>query len=215
MAEGPSANLPPHIALELSSLAKRPAFIFVAAALPALLLAGCDTGAGDPAQENAPTSDASAAISLDGFLDRSFAGDERPELVFTDPDGDTLALADVEGPVLINLWATWCAPCVHELPLLDELAGDMAGRLTVLTVNEDLPGSTAVEPFYEANPLPNLPHWRDEANDAAFAFGSEVLPITVLYDAQGREVWRVIGAYDWAGEQARAEIAEGLAASAE
>ncbi len=115
-------------------------------------------------------------------------------------------------PVLLNLWATWCAPCVVEMPLLDELAADMAGELQVVTVSEDLQGAVAVVPFFEERDLPNLPQWLDPNNALAASYGGgAVLPLTVLYDAQGKEVWRVMGGYDWASEDARAAIEEGLA----
>ena len=114
--------------------------------------------------------------------------------------------------MLLNLWATWCAPCVAEMPLLDDLAGELAGQVRVLTVSEDMNGAEAVVPFFERHGYQNLPRWMDPANDLAFKFGGgAVLPLTVLYDAQGREVWRMMGAYDWGSEDARALIAEGLA----
>ena len=62
--------------------------------------------------------------------------------------------------------------------------------------------------------LPNLPQWLDPDNDLAFTFGGgPVLPLTVLYDADGNELWRVIGAYDWDTEEARSQILDALAAS--
>jgi len=114
--------------------------------------------------------------------------------------------------VLLNLWATWCAPCVVEMPLLDGLAGDLDGEVRVLTVSEDMKGAEAVVPFFEGRELDNLPRWMDPQNDLAVAFGGgAALPLTVLYDGEGREVWRVMGAYDWSSAEAREEIAAGLA----
>jgi len=184
------------------------------ACLAAGLLAACDTGAGEAAQEKARAGDASETIALTGTLDRTFAGDSLPDVTVTDPDGATLDLASLEEPVLINLWATWCGPCVVEMPLLDDLAADLAGEVRVLTVSEDLRGAELVVPFFEARDLPNLPRWMDRQNDLAFAYGGgAVLPLTILYDANGEEVWRVIGAYDWASAEAREAVLEATLAA--
>ena len=75
-----------------------------------------------------------------------------PAANVTDPQGRVLNLGALQGtPVLINLWATWCAPCVKEMPLLDELASEYEGRLRVLTVSQDMQGAEKVEPFFAAN----------------------------------------------------------------
>jgi thiol-disulfide isomerase/thioredoxin len=61
-----------------------------------------------------------------------------PDFLLTDPAGKELRLTDLKGkPLLINLWATWCAPCVAELPALDKLAGTLDGKVKVLSVNQD------------------------------------------------------------------------------
>ncbi|WP_340589428.1 TlpA disulfide reductase family protein [Erythrobacter alti] len=182
------------------------------ACLAAGLLVGCDTDADNAAQEKASAEEESESFALTGTLDRSFAGEAMPEITLTDPDGAELELASLSEPVLINLWATWCAPCVVEMPLLNELAADLDGQVQVLTVSEDLRGAEVVVPFFEARELPNLPRWMDQQNDLAFSYGGgAVLPLTILYDADGREVWRVIGAYDWASAQAREEVLEATA----
>ncbi|KHL25335.1 hypothetical protein PK98_00980 [Croceibacterium mercuriale] len=178
--------------------------------LGALLLGGCDRQSAEPAQPaEAPQAAAPAAT---GTIDRSFAGRIMPAADLTAPGGATLSLAATRGkPVLLNLWATWCVPCVTEMPLLNQLAADYDGRLAVLTVSEDLQGEEKVVPFFEQRDLANLPRWMDEKNDLAVAFGGgAALPLTVLYDAQGREVWRVIGGYDWAGATARQAIDSAL-----
>ncbi|HYG47760.1 MAG TPA: TlpA disulfide reductase family protein, partial [Allosphingosinicella sp.] len=92
-----------------------------------------------PREEPAPT----------GKLDRSRAGSAAPATEFEDPDGAPASLADFRGrPVLLNLWATWCAPCVAEMPTLDRLAGREGDRLQVLTVSEDLDGREKIEAFF-------------------------------------------------------------------
>ncbi|MCL6250681.1 TlpA family protein disulfide reductase [Altererythrobacter sp. KTW20L] len=212
MAEGPSANRPPHIALEELTLLKTTYRSAMLAVLVAGALAGCDNGAGDEAQGGDQVSSETGAEDFTGTIDRTFAGDMLPEVTLIDPDGTTLALAEAAGtPILLNLWATWCAPCVAEMPMLDELAAEMDGQVRVLTVSEDINGAEAVVPFFERHGLANLPRWMDSTNDLAFKFGGGAsLPLTVLYDAEGKEVWRMIGAYHWTSEDARVLIAEGL-----
>lgn len=178
------------------------------------LLAACDSGAPDEAQENADI--AAHEEALTGTLDRSLAGEALPEFSVIDPDGTELVLGELAGqPVLLNLWATWCAPCVVEMPLLDDLAGELEGQVRVITVSEDSKGAEAVVPFFEQRDLPNLPRWMDPRNDLAMSFGGgAVLPLTILYDAEGKEVWRVIGAYDWGSEDAKAMVLEAVATEA-
>ncbi len=189
---------------------------FFVASLAAFALAGCDTGGSDTPQGGEEVSSETGDEQLAGTIDHTFAGSTLPEVTLTHPDGTSLDLATATGkPVLLNLWATWCAPCVVEMPLLDEIAGEMGEDLTVLTVSEDMRGAELVVPFFEEKGFTNLPQWMDPTNDLAFAFGGgAVLPLTVLYNAEGEEVWRVIGAYDWASEEARVAIEEGIAASA-
>lgn len=184
------------------------------ACLMAGALAGCDNGAGDAAQGGDQVSSETVVHEFTGTVDRTFAGGEIPAVTVTAPDGTTLALAETQGtPVLINLWATWCAPCVVEMPLLDDLAAQVEGSVRVLTVSVDINGAEAVVPFFEQYGFANLPQWMDTQSDLAFAFGGGgSLPLTVLYDAQGKEVWRVIGAYDWGSEEARVLATEGAAA---
>ena len=186
-------------------------------ALLAAALAGCDTGGSEPAQGEEEVSLETGGEVLTGTRDETFAEADMPDAILTDPDGNTLALSDTRGtPVLLNLWATWCAPCVVEMPLLDELAGEFGDELRVITVSEDLDGGEKVRAFFEEKQFENLPQWIDPDNDLAVAFGGgAVLPLTVLYDADGVEIWRVIGAYDWASEDAIAGLREALDEAAE
>lgn len=185
------------------------------ACLMAGALVGCDTGQADSAQGGDEVSSETGAHEFTGTLDRMFVGTDIPNVTLSDPQGITLELAETGGrPILLNLWATWCAPCVVEMPLLDELAAQLGDDVRVLTVSEDLQGAEAVEPFFDANGFQNLPRWMDPNNDLAIAFGGgAVLPLTVLYDADGKEIWRVIGAYDWSSEEALVLVSEALAAA--
>ena len=202
------------MAFEELSLLKARLILTSCAALAALSLAGCDRDGGQVAQESDAVDGASETAVLVGEPDPIFSGSEIPEVTLVDPEGAELALAEVGEPVLLNLWATWCAPCVVEMPLLDGLAADYEGRLQVITVNEDGRGAEIVTRFFAEHDLPNLPQWIDPDFAVSEAFGGGPgLPITVFYNADGVELWRVIGDYDWAGEEARARIDEALAAS--
>ena len=178
----------------------------------ALLAGACDRQSAEPAQQQENSAEANAE-ELTGTLDRTHAGAALPEVTVTDPAGTKLSLAEASGkPMLLNLWATWCAPCVVEMPMLDAIAGEMGDRLRVVTVSEDMKGAEVVVPFFEQKGFANLPHWMDPEMDLAFGFGGGAsLPLTVLYDAEGKEVWRMIGGFDWSSDEARALIEEGLA----
>ena len=171
----------------------------------ALVLAGCDRESAETAQPEG----AESGEALSGKVDRSFAGEAMPAVELADPEGATLALASLEGtPVLINLWATWCVPCVTEMPLLDELAGELGDDVAVLTVSEDIQGAEKVVPFFAEKKFANLPQWMDPDNALAVRYGGAGLPLTVLYDAEGKELWRVAGGFDWGSAEAREMIAE-------
>jgi len=140
-------------------------------------------------------------------VDRSHKGEAMPTYTFQDGAGKAVTLADFRGkPVLVNLWATWCAPCVREMPTLDALAARDKASLQVLTVSQDMePGK--VEPFLTERKLTNLIAYRDA--DLKFSTGMGVsLPTTILYDASGKELWRVTGGMDWAGAEAAKLIGE-------
>lgn len=118
----------------------------------ALLIAGCDSA---PSQDAQPANEAGSELRdastppPAGEMDRSKAGDTIPALTVVDPEGATLELSKVGQPVLLNLWATWCAPCKVEMPLLDNLAGELEGEVRVLTVSQDIQGAEKVVPYFE------------------------------------------------------------------
>ena len=172
----------------------------------ALFLSGCDSGAGHGAQ---PQEELGVdKQELTGEIDYSFAGELMPAVSVTNPDGAELNLGALQGqPVLINLWATWCAPCVVEMPMLDELAALKEDELRVLTVSQDMRGAEAVVPLFEDRDFTHLEPWLDPANDLGVSFGgSGAMPLTVLYDAESKELFRVAGGYHWNSEEAIAAI---------
>ncbi len=141
-------------------------------------------------------------------LDRSHAGSEAPDVVFTDPAGKDVTLDKFRGkPLLVNLWATWCGPCVAEMPMLDGLAAQYKGQgLTVLTVSQDTGKARPVTAFFAKKKLAHLSAYRDPENGLGFHYATGVLPTTILYDREGKEVVRVVGAKDWTDAEGRALI---------
>ncbi len=110
----------------------------------ALLVGGCDRESKAPAQPAASP----AGGELSGTIDRSRKGSELPDFTLRDASGKTVELASFKGrPLLINLWATWCAPCVAELPMLNQLAKEREGQMKVLTISQDLPPADKVAQF--------------------------------------------------------------------
>ncbi|PZT84961.1 MAG: thiol:disulfide interchange protein [Citromicrobium sp.] len=171
-----------------------------------LAVAACDRSEPEPAQENAEQT------ATSGEIDRGQAGELMPASNMTNLAGRELNLGALQGtPVLLNLWATWCAPCVKEMPLLDELATEYDEQLHVITVSQDMGSPEKVRQFFEENELEYLESWMDPENRLGFELGGGSLPLTVLYDSSGREVWRVAGDYDWSSEEARAAIDEAIA----
>ena len=109
--------------------------------------------------------------------------------------------------VVLNLWATWCAPCVEEMPALDRLAALLrAEGILVVPASSDRGGKAQVEPFYARTGVRNLGVWLDPGSAATRALGARGLPTTVLIDRQGRERGRLEGAASWDGEALLADV---------
>jgi thiol-disulfide isomerase/thioredoxin len=121
------------------------------------------------------------------------------DVAFSDAAGGRHTLSAFKGRyVLLNLWATWCAPCVKELPALAMLQGGIgAEKLTVLTVNVGHSSASDTAAFLKAHQASALPVFLDA--DSAFirAFGAFGLPLSILIDPQGREIARAVGPADW------------------
>ena len=126
-----------------------------------------------------------------------------PELRFSTPDGTVRTLADYAGQgVVLNLWATWCVPCVAEMPALDALARLVAGDgVAVLALSSDRGGAPPVERFYRDKNIQTLPVLLDPRGDAARALGARGIPTTLLIDRAGKERGRLEGAADWSSAE--------------
>lgn len=122
-----------------------------------------------------------------------------PEVVFEDQSGTTLRLADFRGRVvLLNLWATWCAPCRREMPTLDRLQAMLGGpAFEVVALSVDREGVPPVAAFYEELGLEALAIYVDSSTRAMRALGALGLPTTLLLDREGNEVGRLLGPAEW------------------
>jgi thiol-disulfide isomerase/thioredoxin len=135
-----------------------------------------------------------------------------PTASFTDPEGKPVSLAAFRGrPLLVNLWATWCAPCIQEMPSIDRLAASEKGRLAVVAVSQDSNGLAAIAPFFAKAGIGTLKPYTDTENALMMATKAETLPTTILYDAGGHERWRHVGKVDWDDPTARAALADTVA----
>ncbi|MEE2526008.1 TlpA disulfide reductase family protein [Hyphobacterium sp. HN65] len=131
----------------------------------------------------------------------------RPSHTFIDPEGVERTLADFEGQViLVNYWATWCAPCIVEMPALDELQARYGGDdFQVVTISADRRIELA-EQFFQENGLENLPVYHDNSFAGPTSVGARGLPISILYSRRGVEMGRMPRDAEWNSEDAHALI---------
>lgn len=133
------------------------------------------------------------------------------DFAFTDEAGRPLRLAEFKGRVvLVNLWATWCPPCIAEMPSLDGLAARLGSpRFQVVAVSLDRGGAGIVRRWFDRTGIRSLTLYTASAGQ----FVDAVLPTSMLIDGDGRIAWQGHGAYDWEGPEAvgavEALLAEG------
>jgi len=134
------------------------------------------------------------------------------EASFLDANDEEVSIADFEGKVLlVNLWATWCAPCVHEMPQLDALEAELGGpEFQVIAISADRrPREEVEEVLRERIGATHIANYMD--NNLGFSLGSTVegWPTTILYDREGRELGRIASPAEWDSEDAH-RLIEGV-----
>ena len=120
-------------------------------------------------------------------------------LTFTDADGARTDFTAFRGKgLVVNFWATWCPPCVAEMPALDRLHAAVArDGIEVLALSNDRGGRAQVEPFYQRTGIRNLGIWLDPRGATGRALEIRVLPTTLIIDRRGLEVGRLMGEAAW------------------
>ncbi|SEG29624.1 Thiol-disulfide isomerase or thioredoxin [Thalassococcus halodurans] len=160
---------------------------------------------------NPALADVSAAAALrDGDMKKlNFHSEPKDagSATFTDFEGTAeLALSDYEGKwVLVNFWATWCAPCRKEMPHLAELQDELGGDdFEVVTIATGRNPPAGMKKFFAEIGVDNLPMHRDPKSALAREMGVLGLPITVILNPEGQEIARLQGDADWASDNAKA-----------
>ncbi|WP_293968803.1 TlpA disulfide reductase family protein [Sphingomonas sp.] len=185
-------------------------------ALLPVMLAVVATGGCNRQEPAAPQATAPAEVAPAAAPEPSVAvnmdhkGKSAPKAPFEDLAADNAekTIADFKGkPVLVNLWATWCVPCVKELPTLAKLGAEAPGGLQVVAVSQDMQGAKVVLPFLKDKGIAIHPY-HDRDNALMLALGEASLPVSILFDAEGKEVWRISGDLDWSGAKAKALLAQ-------
>ncbi|WP_106754519.1 thiol:disulfide interchange protein TlpA [Pannonibacter carbonis] len=134
------------------------------------------------------------------------------DLSFAAPDGSKISIGDMKGKtLLVNLWATWCAPCRKEMPALDELQKEMGGAdFEVVAVNLDRGGPDKPKAFLEEIGVTNLAYYSDATNkvfnDLRTKARATGLPTTLLVSPEGCELGTLYGPAEWASPDAKALI---------
>lgn len=125
-----------------------------------------------------------------------------PEVTFLDADGNERSLSDFQGRVVVlNLWATWCAPCRKEMPSLDRLQATLGGDdFEVIALAVDRGNLSKVLAFYQDVGIGNLEVYHDKTSKAGRTLRAPGLPTTLIIDRKGHEVGRVLGDAEWDGE---------------
>lgn len=141
---------------------------------------------------------------------------ELPDVGFSDGDGRSVKLSSFRGKVvLLNVWATWCPPCLKEMPALDRLQAKLGGpEFEVIALSIDRGGPSVVRTFYEEIGLKSLRVYIDQNGQASPALGVNGVPATLLIDSEGREIGRKIGPAEWGSPEVVTLIQGYLGASA-
>lgn len=122
-----------------------------------------------------------------------------PNLTFHYGNGRQVQLSDFRGKfLLLNVWASWCTPCVKEMPALDRLQAERGARdFEVIALSIDREGLPAVEAFFQKTGIRHLKVYVDPSSNISATFAVSAIPTTLLIDVDGREIARTAGAREW------------------
>jgi thiol-disulfide isomerase/thioredoxin len=195
----------------------------VVAALGLAGLAACYSGQGRAGNSASCGAAAARAAKMQPLAQGEVAAVEvrtnpqpAPDLAFEGPDGQPTTLAAFRGKtVLVNLWATWCAPCLKEMPALDALEGAFGGPdFAVVAINIDTRNLDKPKSWLAENKVTRLPYYADAQakvfQDLRAARKIEGMPVSLLLDPQGCELGMIQGPSDWASADAKALIAAAM-----
>jgi len=120
------------------------------------------------------------------------------DIMFRDMDGAPHHLHDFKGkPVILSFWASWCAPCLVEMPMLNRLQKQMGDKITILPIAIENQGPGAVHLFFEKARIRYLPVYVDTMHRALSIYKVRALPTSFLIDPEGNIVGKVEGAIAW------------------
>lgn len=151
------------------------------------------------ADASAAAGDCSAAPATIGRFKPATQPQTAPMVPFFDAAGTARTFADYpDQPLIVNLWATWCPPCVQEMPALDRLVDLMRTEgIAVLALSSDRAGAPVVRQFFETYAIRRLEILIDRQTAVTRAVAAAGLPTTILFDRTGREQGRVVGVATW------------------
>ncbi len=189
----------------------RPAVLYIAAGLGAIAAVVFFTTRDGPSQPVAAV-DYSALMQLRAgdMIKLNFHPTPKPVSAnaFESEDGTAMTLADYKGKyILLNFWATWCAPCRREMPMLSEMQASMGGdNFAVVTLATGRNPPPAIKKFFTEIGVDNLPRHRDPKSLLGNEMGVFGLPVTMILDPAGNEIARLTGDAEWNSASAKAII---------
>ena len=204
IAAGPAAKRPPHMAFASTFVAGLADFCFWVLMLlkkTAFLGLLCSLFLGSAALADNVSPKLGDFTRFDPPL-------PTPNEDFEDALGAKVTLADFKGRVVVlNFWASWCAPCIAEMPTLDALQAELGpDGLDVVAVSLDRDGIKKAAPFFRKSGIKHLKLYTDRLSDLFQELKGSALPTTYVLDRDGKVVAAYIGATNWATDEIKAEL---------
>jgi thiol-disulfide isomerase/thioredoxin len=174
-----------------------------------------NTGVSSP-EAAAPSAETRKRVpGLPAFVFKA-APEALADVTFNDASGAAKTLKDFHGKtILLNLWATWCAPCREEMPSLDRLQAELGSdKFEVVALAVDRTGPEAAKNFLDSVHVNALKLYTDTTTRSGSALKAVGMPVTILIDPEGREIGRLTGPAEWDSEAAKALVRDTLAPAA-